>query len=308
LKRWVTAAAVLLLLAAIVVHFSRTEGELASVRRLSLLVLGVTGALQFASQVFLNASMLLPLRRCMTGLGFWELYLVRTGGTFVGSLVPVAGGPGVRLAYLKSKGLSYLDFTWATIFSNAWSLAAAALLAIVATGVLWGAAGAPPAAVVGVSVVVLAIALAVLVAFEWLPQLTRHRWLAKWRWISGIRSPAGSAPLAWRVFWLSLARHALNFVTFGLLYQSLSAPLAGGRGAFLAGGLVYALTSPVRTINVTPANLGVTEWFVALVGRLVSFDVATGLIVSLAFRGVGIIAQALGAAFGSTWIAIRSRA
>jgi hypothetical protein len=114
----------------------------------------------------------------------------------------------------------------------------------------------------------------------------------------------GSHRLAMWVFGYSLLRHAFNFVTFALLYQALSrAP-----GAFLAGGLVYALTSPVRMVNITPGNLGVTEWFVALVGSMVAFDVATGLIVSLAFRGVALVAQTLGAAFGSAWIARTSKA
>jgi hypothetical protein len=106
------------------------------------------------------------------------------------------------------------------------------------------------------------------------------------------------------VFGISLLRHALNFVTFGLLYHALSREPS----TFLAGGLVYALTSPVRMVNLTPSNLGVTEWFVALVGRLVAFDVTIGLIVSLAFRGVALIAQILGALFGSAWLALRSKA
>ena len=66
----------------------------------------------------------------MTRLGFWELYLVRTGGFLVGSLVPVAGGLAVRLAYLRTRGLTYLDFTWATLLSNVLALGAAAVLAV----------------------------------------------------------------------------------------------------------------------------------------------------------------------------------
>ena len=113
----------------------------------------------------------------------------------------------------------------------------------------------------------------------------------------------GNGSLAASVFSLSLLRHVLNFVTFGLLYHSLSREPS----AFLAGGLVYALTSPIRMVNVTPANLGVTEWFVAVVGRLVAFDLTIGLIVSLAFRGVALVAQMLGALFGSAWIGSRSK-
>lgn len=85
-------------------------------------------------------------------------------------------------------------------------------------------------------------------------------------------------------------------------------PIALTRGRRrLKGGLVYALTSPVRMVNITPGNLGVTEWFVALVGTLLAFHLMTGLLVALAFRGVALVAQALGALFGSAWLAFGSR-
>ena len=300
-RRWVTWTVVLASFAAIVVYLSRTQEELASARRLSIQLLGVTTVIQLVSQICLNGSLLLPLLKRVTRLGFWELYLVRTGGFFVGSLVPVAGGLAVRLAYLRGRGLTYLDFTWATLFSNVLALAAAAVLASAATAVLWLTAGRPPAAVLWVLGGVLFISLIVAAGFEYLPRFTRHPKLGKWRRLSEMSSLTASRPLALKVFGLSVARHALNFVTFGLLYQSLS----GEPASFLAGGLVYALTTPVRIVNITPANLGVTEWFTALVGRMVAFDVATGLIVSLAFRGVALVAQSAGAAFGSAWLGVR---
>ena len=301
-RRWVTFGVAAGLFAAIAIHLARTQDEVATVSRLSIELLSAAFVLQFVSQIFLNGSLLLPLRQ-VTRVGFWELYLVRTGGFFAGSLVPVAGGLAVRLAYLRGRGLTYLDFTWATLFSNVLALGAAALLAVVATGALWLMAGPPPVAVLGVSGAVLAVSLAAAAAFEYLPRLTRHPKLSKWRRLSEMSSLKASRPLAVRVFGYSFARHVLNFVTFGLLYRSLS----GTSGDFLAGGLVYALTSPVRMINVTPGNLGVTEWFVALAGKLVAFDVATGLIVSLAFRGVALVAQGVGAVFGLAWIRFRNK-
>ena len=80
----------LALLVAMAVYLSRTDEVLASVRRLSVQVLAATCLLQFVSQLFLNGSMLLPLQTKVSRLGFWELYLVRTGGFLVGSLMPVA--------------------------------------------------------------------------------------------------------------------------------------------------------------------------------------------------------------------------
>ena len=294
-RRWLTSGIVVALLMAMALYVSRRTEELAYVQRLSIQVLIATCLLQFLSQLLLNGSLLLPLQTRVRSLGFWELYLVRTGGFLVGSLVPVAGGLAVRLAYLKSRGLTYLDFTWATLLSNVLALAAAAVVAVVATGVVWMSAGRPPAAVLGVSAGVLAISVAALAVFEFLPRLTRHPRIQKGRWLSSMSRLSTSRRLAMWVFVLSLARHGLNFVTFGLMSQSLSRVPAD----FLTGGLVYALTSPVRMVNITPGNLGVTEWVVALVGKVLAFDLATGLIVALAFRGVALVGQGIGVLVGS---------
>ena len=51
---------------------------------------------------------------------------------------------------------------------------------------------------------------------------------------------------------LSFGRHVFNFLSFGLLYQSLFR----ASGGFLTGGLVYAITSPIRMVTITPGNLG----------------------------------------------------
>lgn len=302
-RQWLTAAVVVALLAAVAIQASRARSELANIQRLSLGMLVSTCVLQFLSQMLLNEALLLPLRTCMKALGFWELYVVRTGGLFVGGLVPVAGGLAVRLAYLRSRGLTYVDFMWATLFSNVLALGAAAVVAVGATGVLWMMAGPPPAPVLGVTAAVLAISLAAVAVFEFLPRMTRLSALRKWPWLSGLSSLTASRLMAIRVSGLSLARHVVNFVTFGLLYQSLSR----GPHDFLTGGLVYALTSPVRMVVLTPGNLGVTEWFVALVGKVLAFNLITGLIVAFAYRGVALVAQGLGALFGSAWLALGSR-
>jgi hypothetical protein len=283
------------------VHLSRTHEELASMRRLSVQVLSAACLLQFLSQLFLHGSLLVPLQAKVARLGFWELYLVRTGGFLVGSLVPVAGGLAVRLAYLRNRGLTYLDFTWATLLSNVLALGAAAVIAVVATVVFWIVAGRPPAAVLGVSAGLSAISVAAFAVFQYLPGLARGPRFQRWRWLSGMSGLRASRSMATRVFALCLMRHLLNFATFGLLSQALS----GVPADFLSGGLLYALTSPVRMVNITPGNLGITEWVVAVVGKVVAFDVATGLIVALAFRGVSLVGQAFGAVFGSAWLAVR---
>jgi uncharacterized membrane protein YbhN (UPF0104 family) len=302
-KRWLTLAVLIALVAAMAIHVARTEEVLVSVRRLSIGILILTSLIQFTSQLFLNGALLLPLQSCVERLGFWELYVVRTGGFVVGQLVPVAGGLAVRLAYLKNRGLTYLDFTWATLLSNVVALLSAAVVALLATAVLWALIDRPPVAVLGVSLGVLAMAIAALAVFELLPRLTRLPRFQRWRWLSEMKSLRTSGPMAISVFGLSIARHLLNFTTFGLLTQSLS----GRPGDFLTGGLMYALTSPIRMVNITPGNLGVTEWVVALVGKVVAVDVTNGLLVALAFRGVALVGQGLGMLIGSAWLAARKK-
>jgi MFS family permease len=297
-RRWRTTAIVVALLAAIVIHFSRAHEEVAYLQRVSVQVLAATFVLQFASQLSLNASLLLPLQARVSPVGFWELYVVRTGGFFVGSVVPVAGGLAVRLAYFRKRGLTYADFTWATLFSNVLALGAAAVLAAAAIAILRIVAGPLPLPVLGVTAGVVAISVAAVAVFELLPRLARHRRFQGLQWLSGLSSFEASPRMATQVFALCLIRHMLNFVTFGLLYRALS-PVPG---AFLAGGLVYALTSPVRMVNITPGNLGVTEWFVALTGKMLAFDLTIGLIAALLFRAIALVAQVIGALSGSAWL------
>ena len=298
-RRWIVSLLAAGLLAAVAAHLTRSPEEVAAFGRLSLAVLATALVLQFLSQLCSSAALLAPLRTHVQSLGFWEFYVVRTGGFFAGYLVPVAGGVAVRLSYLKRRGLGYRDFAWATLVSPVLALVAAAVLAVGSVVVLGAVAGPPAAQVVGLSAVVLAASLAALTVFRLLPRLARHPALGRWRWLAGMSGLNASRPTMTKVFWLSLARHTLNFATFGWLYQSLAAR----PGGFLTGGLVYAIASPLRTVQITPGNLGVDEWAAAMVGGMLAFDVATGLIVALVFRGLVVLAQGLGVLMAWVWLA-----
>lgn len=294
---------VLVLLAAMGAYLLTRRDELVYIRRLSIPILLITLLCQFTSQLFWNGAMLLPLRRYVK-LGYWELFMVRTGGLLVGYGVPVAGGLGVRLAYLKARGLPYADFTWATMTTNVLGLAAAAALAVIASGILWMLAGRLDVPAAQLTGAVAILALGGVAALHFLPRLAGHTRFQRWRWLSGTSRHETSRRTTTGVFALSFGRHALNFLSFGLLYQALlRAP-----GEFLAGGLVYAITSPVRMIAVTPGNIGVNEWVTAAVGKLLSFDLATGLIVALVFRATSLIAQGLGVVSAAAWLAFRGEA
>jgi hypothetical protein len=292
LKRPLMIAAAVVLLGAIAVHLTLQYDELRQLSRLSAAVAIGSVLLLLGSHLAHNESILVPLRVHLPSLAFWELFLVRTGGLVLGSAVPVAGGVAVRLAYLRRQGITFADFAHATLLSNVLALVAGACLAIPATAALWAIDGAPPTSAVGLVTVVLALGIGALVALQALPALARHPRLS--RWLPAIRDGSVRGGVAFRVFWASTLRHLFSFIAFGWLYSALS----DTPGGFLAGGLVYTITTPIRMVNLTPGNVGVNEWAVAVAGRALAFDLTTGLLVGGVFRVSSLVAQGIGVLLG----------
>jgi uncharacterized membrane protein YbhN (UPF0104 family) len=270
-----------------------------SLQRLSPTVLAVGLLCQLLAQLSWNGAMLLPLRTSLRRLGYWELFTVRSGGILAGFVVPLAGSLGVRLAYLRRRGLTYPEFVWATLISNLLALSTSASLAVCAVAGLWLFTGQSSAPVLWLTGCVLMLGVTAGVTVRWLPQVAAHPALRRLTWLSGMSSRRASRDTVFAVSMLSLGRHVFSFLTFGLLYQSLS-PLPNH---LLSGGLVYAITSPVRLVAITPGNFGVTEWVVAAVGRLLMFDLTTGLLVGLVFRGMSLAAHGLGMLIAGAWFA-----
>jgi hypothetical protein len=281
-----------ILLAAIAIHLAQQVEDLRRLTSLSPAVLTGSLLLLFVSHVAHNESMLAPLRLYLPRLGFWELFLVRTGGLVLGSALPVAGGVAVRLAYLVRQGIAYTDFAYATLVSNVLALGAAACLAVPAIAVLWAGAGPLPPAALGLTLALIALGAAAFAVLQVLPRLARPRRLT--RWLPARVSRTATRSVAWRTFLASALRHTASFIAFGWLYAALS----GTPGSFVAGGLVYALTTPIRMVALTPGNLGVNEWAAAVVGRTLAFDVTTGLLVSGVFRVASLAAQGAGVLVG----------
>jgi hypothetical protein len=287
-------AVAVVLLAAIAVHLALQFEDVRQLGRLSMGVLIGSVVLLLGAHLAQNESILVPLRTHLPRLAFWELFLVRTGGLVVGSAVPVAGGPAVRLAYLRRLGLSFTDFAHATVLSNVLALVAAACLALPATSALWMLAGPPPAAALGLLAALLALGVGALLALQALPSLARRPRLS--RWLPAISEGAADRAVVLRVLWASVLRHVFSFIAFGWLYAALS----GVPGGFLAGGLVYTFTSPIRMVNLTPGNVGVNEWAVAVAGQALAFDLTTGLLVGGVFRAASLVAQGGGVLLGWT--------
>jgi hypothetical protein len=237
----------------------------------------------------------------MPQLGFWELLLVRAGGFLVGVMVPLGGNVAVRLAYLRRRGLTYSEFAWATLLTNSLALLSMAGVAAMAVSALWQLHGRPPAGVMVLTGVVLAAGFGAVSFLYFLPRAAHYRWFVDRPWAKGLADLTTSrSVIAW-VLTFALARHLGNFLTFGMLYRALST-----NGDVLTGGLVYALTSPARVVQIVPANIGVSEWLVGVVGTILSYDLTTGLLVAVVFRGMTLVAQGLGALAASAWLGLRT--
>jgi hypothetical protein len=300
-RRPLVIAAVIVLVAGMAAHLVASRAELGQLRQLSVAVLLAAAVLQVSAQLAWNGALLLPLRLHMKQLGFWELLMVRAGGFLVGVMVPLGGNVAVRLTYLRRRGLAYKHFTWATLLTNALALVSIAGVAVFAVATMWRLYGRPPAAVLGLTGGVLAAGIGAVSVANLLPRAASHPWVGRWKWTAGLDElRATPRVLAWIVV-LALARHLGNFFTFGLLYRALSS----GEGTLLTGGLVYALTSPLRIVQIVPGNVGVNEWMVAVVGGILSYDLTTGLLVAVVFRAMALLAQGLGALAGGAWLAVR---
>ena len=300
-RRPIVVAAVVVLIVAMAVHLAMSRAELVQLQRLSIGLLLLVLGLQVCAQLAWNGAMLLPLRLHMAQLGFWELLMVRAGGFLVGIMVPLGGNVAVRLAYLRRRGLGYSHFTWATLLTNGLALVSVAGVAAAAVSVLWQMHGQPPTAVLGLTGAVLAAGAAGVAVLSLLPRAAELSWLARRPWAAGLSELRATRPVLVWVLALALARHLGNFLTFGLLYRALSP----ADGTILTGGLVYALTSPVRVVQIVPGNIGLNEWIVAVAGEVLSYDLTTGLLVAVVFRGMTLLAQGVGALLGGGWLALR---
>jgi uncharacterized membrane protein YbhN (UPF0104 family) len=80
-------------------------------------------------------------------------------------------------------------------------------------------------------------------------------------------------------------RSLSSFFAFGLLF----AALANVPNGLVVGGVVDALTFALRLVMITPGNLGVYEWVVAILSSSVGSTLATGLACAAVYRAAGLL-------------------
>lgn len=80
-------------------------------------------------------------------------------------------------------------------------------------------------------------------------------------------------------------RSLASFLAFGLLFATLASVPNG----LVVGGVVDALTFALRLVMITPGNLGVYEWVVAILSSSVGSTLATGLACAAIYRAAGLL-------------------
>jgi len=84
---------------------------------------------------------------------------------------------------------------------------------------------------------------------------------------------------------LLCVRSLSSFLAFGLLFVAL----ANVPNGLVVGGVVDALTFALRLVMITPGNLGVYEWVVAVLSSSVGSTLATGLACAALYRAAGLL-------------------
>ena len=84
---------------------------------------------------------------------------------------------------------------------------------------------------------------------------------------------------------LLCVRSLSSFLAFGLLFAALASVPNG----LVTGGVVDALTFALRLVMITPGNLGVYEWVVAILSSSVGSTLATGLACAAIYRAAGLL-------------------
>ena len=226
------------------------------------------------------------------GLKRLEFLMVCSSGSILGNVSFPWAGYFLKTMYLKSQhALRHRDFFVINLIVGIGSLCVSGVLAFLALFllqwqgrsfevILWligGAMTASPA-----------------VLFASKVRLPRMIRLAP---ITGTLAAAHmflGHPAIWTPVTIFLTlRGIFSFVGFGMLFVFL----AGPQTSILVGGLVEALSSILRFVNIIPGNLGLYEWIVAALSASVGETLAAGIIAAALFRIAGLIGLGICAFF-----------
>lgn len=273
----------LVAMAAAVVLVVSDEGARGALGGLSVTTLALVLGLQAVNVVAdsIRYRMVLPAR-FRESVGRWRWHRIFAVGRLLNSVIPQAG-MAYRAAHLRvSAGLPLSAF-FGSVAAVSWL--GNGVVLIVAGLVVLAAGSAVAGAMVGT------LGLAILVLMVLLPRLRRSR------------HGATASPLS-----RALAGFAESFVELGRTPGRLRSVLAvslvtqaAGATAFIAvcsglavpdpvvtGVVLYAATTVITVISLTPGGIGVTELAAGMAGGLLDAGAAVGVLVALVIRVTGL--------------------
>ena len=290
-RRWPAMVAGVLALGVAVFLLVRDDAVFDALRVIDPLMLGVVGVLQVANTVTdsLRYHMVFP-RRYRDALPLWRWHHIFSVGRLLNMLVPQAG-TAYRAARLRmSHGVPVASFMGG-IAAITWlgNGVALVLTALVLLGV--------GSVVVGVAVLAVGIGLVAIVGL--LPRLSRSRAGAPGRLPGRVAAAAATFGESFvelartpgrllRVLAISSIAQLSGAVAYVLVCVALDVP-----DPLVAGVVLYASTTIVTVVSLTPGGIGITELAAAAAGVALDLGAGVGVLVALIIRITGTLSVTL---------------
>lgn len=277
------------LVAALGLALYQARDELARLAGLDVLTLTALLLLRMLAFALFSAASLVVLERVAPTLSWRELTVVSGAGALLGHLLPAGGGAAAKGIYLRQRhGLGYAAFVGAQTVLAILVLAASGAAAVLGLALLGLVADqTQPWFGALLALLLLGTPLPLLIARPLLHRLARgvrrlRPLVLVWgRLIGQPRRLLLIAGLLW-------VRALMTFAALGLTYRALDP----GGAAFLVGGVLDALTSVLQVIRITPANLGLYEGSLSLLGQSYGTTLAVGILAAVVTRLSGVLAVA----------------
>lgn len=267
----------------------QARGEFTRLAGLDLPTLGALLLLRILAFALFIAASLVMLERVAPTLSWRELTVISGAGALLGHLLPAGGGLAAKGVYLHRRhGLGYFAFAGAQAVLAVLVLAAAGATAILGLALLGLVADQPQPWLGGwLALLLIATPLPLLIARPLLHRLARR--IRRLRPLVLVWGRVAGQPRRLLLIALLLWFRALvTFAAMGLTYHAL----APGGAAFLVGGVLDGLTAVLQVVRITPANLGLYEGSLSLLGQAYGATLATGLLAAVVTRLTAAVAVA----------------
>ncbi|MCB9783382.1 MAG: flippase-like domain-containing protein [Candidatus Omnitrophica bacterium] len=297
LLKWGFFAALLLLGARYLWVHSEDFSKMVEIRPVFLPFLLLTPVFFIGLLGILNKTLVEAFGIRLTFLEWFGLQCITNFGNY---LLPLRGGAGTRAAYLKMKHnfpiSSFLSTMGATYLINTFLAGAIASVCIVWIGDRVEHWGMTLTLLLGAS-----FGLLLLMIFPFPFRFPDRGFFQKANLVfEGWARIQSDRALILKVATILIANYLLIAIHLDLCYSALSIPIP-----FVSALAIATVLGFTRLISITPANLGIQEFFTALLSELVGVGFDQGLAVSILARvTMAATTFILGPLFG--WLVFRN--